>query len=123
VPSEDDPKVAGPGTTLMAPERRVEHVEILRPDICTLDLNTMNSGGEVVINMPRNVRKMAARIRAAKVLPELELFDTGDCHLGISKGVLAKTNAELVTHAANILRSLGATIASTADARALLGLS
>jgi uncharacterized protein (DUF849 family) len=32
VPSEDDPKVAGPGTTLMAPERRVEHVEILRPD-------------------------------------------------------------------------------------------
>jgi len=200
VPSEDDPKIAGPGTTLMAPERRVEHVEILRPDICTLDLNTMNSGGEVVINTPRNVRKMAARIRAAKVLPELELFDTGDCHLArdliaegalqgpglyslvlgvkygfnaspetmmygrdllppgaiwtgfgigrsefpmvaqswllgghvrvgmednlyLSKGVLAKTNAELVTHAANILRSLGAAIASPAEARAILGLS
>jgi uncharacterized protein (DUF849 family) len=200
VPSEDDPKIAGPGTTLMAPERRVEHVEILRPDICTLDLNTMNSGGEVVINTPRNVRKMAARIRAAKVLPELELFDSGDCHLArdliaegalqgpglyslvlgvkygfnaspetmmygrdllppgaiwtgfgigrsefpmvaqswllgghvrvgmednlyLSKGVLAKTNAELVTHAAGILRSLGATIASPAEARALLGLS
>jgi uncharacterized protein (DUF849 family) len=200
VPSEDDPKIAGPGTTLMAPERRVEHVEILRPEICTLDLNTMNSGGEVVINTPRNVRKMAARIRAAGVMPELELFDTGDCHLArdliaegalqgpglfslvlgvkygfnaspetmfygrnllpegaiwtgfgigrsefpmvaqswllgghvrvgmednlyLSKGVLAKTNAELVTHAANILRSLGAMIASPADARALLGLS
>src|SRR6202521_296204 len=81
VPSEEDPKVAGPGTTLMAPEKRVEHVEILRPDICTLDLNTMNSGGQVVINTPVNVRKMAARIRAAKVMPELELFDTGDCHL------------------------------------------
>ena len=200
VPSEDDPKIAGPGTTLMAPERRVEHVEILRPDICTLDLNTMNSGGEVVINTPRNVRKMADRIRAAGVLPELELFDTGDCHLArdlitegvlqgpglfslvlgvkygfnaspetmlygrnllppgaiwtgfgigrsefpmvaqawllgghvrvgmednlyLSKGVLAKSNAELVTHAADILRSLGAAIASPADARALLSLS
>jgi uncharacterized protein (DUF849 family) len=200
VPSEDDPKIAGPGTTLMAPERRVEHVEILRPDICTLDLNTMNSGGEVVINTPRNVRKMAARIRAAKVMPELELFDTGDCHLArdliaegvlqgpglyslvlgvkygfnaspetmmygrdllppgaiwtgfgigrsefpmvaqswllgghvrvgmednlyLSKGVLAKTNAELVTHAADILRSLGAAIASPAEARGILGLS
>jgi uncharacterized protein (DUF849 family) len=200
VPSEDDPKVAGPGTTLMVPERRVEHVELLRPDICTLDLNTMNSGGEVVINTPRNVRKMADRIRAVGVMPELELFDTGDCHLArdliaegvlqgpglfslvlgvkygfnaspetmlygrdllppgaiwtgfgigrsefpmvaqawllgghvrvgmednlyLSKGVLAKTNAELVTHAANILRSLGAAIASPAEARALLGLS
>jgi uncharacterized protein (DUF849 family) len=200
VPSEDDPRIAGAGTTLMAPERRVEHVEILRPDICTLDLNTMNSGGEVVINTPRNVRKMAERIRAARVLPELELFDSGDCHLArdliaegvlqgpplctlvlgvkygfnaspetmlyarellppgsiwtgfgigrsefpmvaqawllgghvrvgmednlyISKGVLAKSNAQLVTHAADILRSLGATIASSVDARALLGLS
>src|ERR1700744_4116052 len=91
VPSEADPKIAGPGTTLIAPERRVEHVELLRPDICTLDLNTMNSGGQVVINTPANVRKMAARIRAAKVMPELELFDTGDCHLArdlIAEGVL-----------------------------------
>src|SRR5882757_934585 len=200
VPSEADPKVAGPGTTLIAPEKRVEHVELLRPDICTLDLNTMNSGGQVVINTPTNVRKMAARIRAAGVMPELELFDTGDCHLArdliaegvlqgpglfslvlgvkygfnaspetmlyargllppgaiwsgfgigraefpmvaqawlfgghvrvgmednlfMSKGVLAKTNAELVTRAADILRSLGAAIATPADARALIGLS
>jgi uncharacterized protein (DUF849 family) len=44
-------------------------------------------------------------------------------NLYMSKGVLAKTNAELVTHAADILRSLGATIASSAEARAMLGLS
>jgi uncharacterized protein (DUF849 family) len=200
VPSEEDPKVAGPGTTLMAPEKRVEHVEILRPEICTLDLNTMNSGGQVVINTPTNVRKMAARIRAVGVMPELELFDSGDCHLArdliaegvlqgpglfslvlgvkygfdassetmlygrsllppgaiwsgfgigrsefpmvaqawlfgghvrvgmednlyLSKGVLAKSNAELVTHAAAILKSLGASIASPAEARAMLGFS
>ncbi|MBY2924326.1 3-keto-5-aminohexanoate cleavage protein [Rhizobium leguminosarum] len=81
VPSEDDPKIAAPGTTLMSPERRVEHVERLKPEICTLDLNTMVSGGEIVINTPRNIRIMAERIRAAGVLPEIELFDSGDCHL------------------------------------------
>jgi len=81
VPSEHDPKVAGPGTTLMSPERRVEHIERLKPEICTLDLNTMVSGGEIVINTPRNIRIMAERIRAAGVLAEVELFDSGDCHL------------------------------------------
>ena len=81
VPSEDDPKVAGPGTTLMRPEDRVTHVAALRPDICTLDLNTMNSGGQVVINTPGNVRRMAKVIREAGVKPEIELFDSGDIAL------------------------------------------
>lgn len=81
VPSEDDPKIAAAGTTLMSPERRVEHIERLKPDLCTLDLNTMVSGGEIVINTPRNIRIMAERIRTAGVLPEIELFDSGDCHL------------------------------------------
>jgi uncharacterized protein (DUF849 family) len=200
VPSEHDPKVAGPGSTLTLPEKRVEHIELLRPDICTLDLNTMNSGGEVVINTPRNVRKMAAIMRAARVLPEIELFDSGDCHLArdmfadgsleglglfslvlgvkygfnpspetmmyargllpegaiwsgfglgrtefpmvaqawllgghvrvgmednlyMSKGVLAKSNAELVTHALAILRMMGANIASAREAREMLKLA
>lgn len=81
VPSEQDPKVAGPGTTLMLPEQRVAHVAALRPDICTLDLNTMNSGGEVVINTPANVRRMAKVISEAGVRPEIELFDSGDIAL------------------------------------------
>src|SRR6201999_3508707 len=200
VPSEEDPEVAGPGTTLIAPERRVEHVEILKPDICTLDLNTMNSGGQVVINTPGNVRKMANRIRAVGVMPELELFDTGDCHLArdliaegvlqgpglfslvlgvkygfnaspetmfyarsllpagatwsgfgigraefpmvaqawllgghvrvgmednlyLAKGVLAQSNAALVTRAVEILRGLGAEPATPAEARTAFGLS
>jgi uncharacterized protein (DUF849 family) len=80
-PSEDDPKVAGPRTTLTVPERRVEHVTALRPEICTLDLNTMTFGAEVVINTPRNIARMAAVIRAAGVLPELEVFDSGDIRL------------------------------------------
>jgi uncharacterized protein (DUF849 family) len=81
VPSDEDPKVAGPGTTLIAPEKRVEHVALLKPEICTLDLNTMNSGGQVVINTPGNVRRMAKVIAAAGVRPEIELFDSGDIAL------------------------------------------
>lgn len=91
IPSEDDPRVAAPGSTLLLPEKRVEHITALKPDICTLDLNTMNSGGEVVINTPRNVTRMANIIRAAGVKPEIELFDSGDLHLArdlIRDGVL-----------------------------------
>lgn len=81
VPSEHDPKIAGEGTTLMVPERRVEHVVALKPDISTLDLNTMNSGGQVVINTPANIRRMAKVIADAGVKPEIELFDSGDIAL------------------------------------------
>jgi uncharacterized protein (DUF849 family) len=91
IPSDDDPRVAAPGTTLLPPERRVEHILELEPDICSLDLNTMNSGGDVVINTPKNVTRMANVIREAGVKPELEIFDSGDLHLAldlIKEGVL-----------------------------------
>jgi uncharacterized protein (DUF849 family) len=81
VPSLDEPRVAAPGTTLMVPEKRVEHIALLRPEICTIDLNTMNSGKEVVINTPANVRRMAKVMRDAGVKPEVELFDSGDIAL------------------------------------------
>ena len=199
VPSEDDPKIYAPGTTLLPPEKRVEHIALIRPDICSLDLNTMNSGPDVVINTPRNVRKMAAVIRSSGVMPELEIFDSGDLHLArdlitegtldgpglwtfvlgvkygfsaspetlmyarnqlpagaiwaafgigraefpmvaqswlygghvrvgledniyLEKGVLAKGNAELVTKAVDILKSMGGDVATPAEARVLLGL-
>jgi uncharacterized protein (DUF849 family) len=90
VPSDDNPAVAGPGTTLIRPE----YIAALRPDICTLDLNTMNSAGQVVINTPPNVRRMARVIREEGVKPEIELFDSGDIamlHDLISDGTLDKT--------------------------------
>jgi uncharacterized protein (DUF849 family) len=81
IPSDDDPKVAAPGSNLMRPEKRVEHVVALRPEICSLDLNTMWFGTSVVINTPRSVTIMAEAIRAAGVKPELEVFDSGDIQL------------------------------------------
>lgn len=91
VPSQDDPKVAAPGSTLCLPEKRVAHVETLRPEICTLDFNTMWSGQASVINAPQNLEKMAERIYAAGVKPEIEIFDSGDLHMVkdfVARGVL-----------------------------------
>jgi len=81
VPDDLQPHLAAPGTTACAPESRVAHVERLRPEICTLDLNTMWSGNAAVINSPRNLRIMAERIYAAGVTPEIEIFDGGDLQL------------------------------------------
>ncbi|MEP9378847.1 3-keto-5-aminohexanoate cleavage protein [Aquabacter sp. CN5-332] len=91
VPGAEDPKVFGPGTTLMAPEKRVEHILALKPEICTLDLNTMWSGDSCVINSPKNVTIMANAMKEAGSKPELEVFDTGDIQLAkqlIKDGVL-----------------------------------
>ncbi|MEX8193651.1 3-keto-5-aminohexanoate cleavage protein [Comamonas guangdongensis] len=78
VPSADDPRTFAAGTSLLPPEKRVEHITALQPDICSLDLNTMNSGEQVVMNTPASIRRMAKVIRDAGCLPELECFDTGD---------------------------------------------
>jgi uncharacterized protein (DUF849 family) len=81
-PGDENPAVAGPRTNFQPPLRRVEHVIALKPDIATLDLNTMTFGAEVVINTPKNVRIMAEAIYGAGVKPEIEFFDSGDIHLG-----------------------------------------
>lgn len=199
IPSVDNPRVAAPGSTLVQPELRVEHVRVLKPDVCSLDLNTMNSGGDVVINTPRNVRIMAKIMREAGVKPELEIFDSGDMHLArdliadgtldgpgmwtfvtgvkygfssspetllyarsllpagaiwsafgigrfefpivaqawlagghvrvgmedniyLEKGVLAQSNAELVSKAKRIIEDLGGALATPREARAMLQL-
>lgn len=90
-PSDEDPAVAGPRTNLTHPEKRVAHVVELRPEVATLDLNTMTFGSEVVINFPPSVRKMAAAMYESGVKPELEFFDSGDINLArdlIAEGVL-----------------------------------
>ena len=91
IPSDDEPAKAAPGTLLTTPEIRTEHIVELKPEICTLDLNTMWFGGGAVINTPRNIKLMGERMYAAGVKPELEVFDTGDLVLAqdlIAEGAL-----------------------------------
>ena len=93
VPGNDDPRVAGPGSTLIHPLKRVEHIVALKPDIATLDLNTMWSGSAAVINPPENVTIMAKAIQEAGSKPELEVFDSGDiqlAHVLLEQGILKR---------------------------------
>jgi uncharacterized protein (DUF849 family) len=83
IPSKENPAVGGPGTSLMTPEARVAHVEKLRPEICSLDIATMNFGEFAFVNIPDHIRTMAKAIAAAGVLPELEAFDVGHLRLAL----------------------------------------
>lgn len=91
-PGEPDPSVPAATTNFHSPEARVAHVEKLRPDICSLDIGTMNFGTTVFVNTGAHVERMAARIRAAGVKPELEVFDLG--HLRQAAHLLAQGHFE-----------------------------
>lgn len=179
---------------------RTQHLFEARPEICSIDFNTMHQAGDGVrINHRSVLREMLTLIKEAGVKPELEIFDSGDLRIAnefiqeglidtpplwqfamgvpygwdhtpealmyargllpegalwsafgisreempfvamtwclgghvrvgledniyLSKGVLAKTNAELVTKAARIVTDLGGSIANCQEARAIYGL-
>lgn len=81
VPGDDDPLVPGEGTVFKRPEERVVHVEEMKPEVCSLDVATLNFGERVFMNTPVHLKVMAERIKAAGVKPELEVFDTGHIEL------------------------------------------
>ena len=62
-------------------DRRVEHILALRPEICSLDMGSMNFGPHVFANIPAHLSTMAASIREAGVKPELEVFEAGHIQL------------------------------------------
>jgi uncharacterized protein (DUF849 family) len=81
IPGSQDPTIGGPGTTLASPAERTRHVEALRPEICTLDIATMNFGEHVFMNTPAHLREMAAAARRSGAKPEIEVFDLGQIEL------------------------------------------
>jgi len=80
---DKDPSKPSPDSTLKSPEDRVRHVVELRPDICSLDMGSLNMGDRVFINTPKHLQAMAIAIKEAGVMPELEVFETG--HLLLAK--------------------------------------
>jgi uncharacterized protein (DUF849 family) len=91
MPSKSDPAVAAPGSLMKTAVERTQHVVALKPDICSLDFQTMWMGNNAMINSPEMITEMAGYIRNAGVFPEYEVFDTGDVHLAkklIHDGVL-----------------------------------
>ena len=88
VPDESDPARGGAGTDLVPPLVRLEHIEALRPGLCSLDCGTMNFGTSVFMNTPAHLEQMAARIRELRVKPELEVFELG--HIRFAKELIAQ---------------------------------
>ena len=91
VPDAHDPSRGGPGTAIATPAERVAHILELRPEICSLDIATMNFGESVFMNTPPHLREMAKAIRESGTRPELECFDAGHVMLArrlIDEGAL-----------------------------------
>jgi len=91
VPDDAEPISLAPGTMWWGPEKRTEHVVRLKPEICSLDVGSMNFGPRVFANVLPHIEAMAARIKEAGVRPELEVFDMGHIHIArhlIEKGLV-----------------------------------
>ncbi|MFH0302446.1 3-keto-5-aminohexanoate cleavage protein [Bradyrhizobium sp. 31Argb] len=80
-----DPPVEDGGeiVCVVSPAKRTQHIVQLRPEVCTLDVATMNFGSRAIVNTPTHLKFMAARMVAAGVKPELEVFDLGHLRLAL----------------------------------------
>jgi uncharacterized protein (DUF849 family) len=90
-PSNDDPMVASKDSTMSTPEKRVEHVLKLRPELCSLDVATMTFPTYAFVNLPAHLEKMAGLVQAAGVKPEMEVFDLGHVRLAsnfVQRGII-----------------------------------
>jgi uncharacterized protein (DUF849 family) len=84
----ESPLPLGRGTDMAGASERLAHVRELLPEICTLDVGSMNfgEGDYVMTNSPAILREMARQVRALGVRAELEVFDTG--HLVFAKEMI-----------------------------------
>jgi uncharacterized protein (DUF849 family) len=80
---DKDPSKPSADSLLRGPAERVQHVMEIKPDICSLDMGSINMGDRVFINTPTHLSQMATAIKEAGVTPELEVFETG--HLLLAK--------------------------------------
>ena len=79
VVDDDDPTIAGEGSDMVNAETRMAHVELLRPDIASLDCGTINFSDNnlIYVQTPNMLRTMAARYQEIGAKTEMEVFDMG----------------------------------------------
>ncbi len=86
LPGLDEPNTVAAGSNLRTPAERAAHIAELRPEICTLDMGSLNFGKGALINVPGQIEAIAAVIREAGSKPELEVFDAG--HIELAKHMI-----------------------------------
>lgn len=84
-----DPQNEGralPQSDIASVDERMEHLELCRPDIASLDITTGNQVEGAVefvyLNTTRTLRALARRFAAIQIKPELETFNAGDVEFG-----------------------------------------
>jgi uncharacterized protein (DUF849 family) len=87
-PNTEDTTRVGAGSTMATPEQRVRHVVELKPEICSLDVATLNFGGNAMVNIPAHLVEMARMVQEAGAKPELEVFDLG--HIRLARDLIDK---------------------------------
>jgi uncharacterized protein (DUF849 family) len=75
-----------PRSLMAGPEDRVAHVLQLKPDMCSLDIGSANSGIGLFVNAEVVIDRMAELIKASGVKPEVEIFDVG--HIQIAQRLI-----------------------------------
>lgn len=90
----------------------------VRPEMATLNVGSINFGDDVFVNAPRDVVEVARRIRAAGIMPELEIYDLG--HLDIVRALLKAGEIAPPLHLQFVLGVRGALAASEANLGALV---
>ncbi len=75
----EEPLKFGSGTDCVGPAERYIHIKELRPEMCTLDMGSMNfgDGNNVMIQTPTQLREQAKLCQSYGVKVEMEVFDSG----------------------------------------------
>jgi len=81
-PDPEDESRALPSSDVATAEERVRHIDMTRPEVCSLDVTTQNqvdgTQDYVYLNTPYTLKKMAREFQGMGVKPELEVFAPGD---------------------------------------------
>lgn len=98
LPDPADERRALPESDVASVEERMEHLELCRPDIASLDITTGNQVEGplefVYLNTTRTLRAMARRFQELNIRPELEVFSAGDVEFGralMQEGLISGT--------------------------------
>ena len=80
------------GSQVAQPAVRAAHILEICPDMCSLDMGTMNFGDDLFVNSAPDIEKIAALANSVETRIELEVFDTGHLRFAqhlIEQGQLA----------------------------------
>ena len=96
LPDPADESRALPESDVASVEERMQHLELCRPDLASLDITTGNQVEGpvefVYLNTTRTLRAMAKRFQELNIKPELETFNAGDVEFGkalITEGLVS----------------------------------